>query len=142
MKYADSIHKLFAVSISIILASGLYSGVLFPHYLPLNATFHTGSAIILFSAIAYYILAGNKHIHQHAIDADTSTAVIEKSARPHPPHGHPHSQSSHSPGKPAAGRESTDMFSPGNMLNLNLNLPASLSKTIKKTTYAYGKADV
>ena len=60
MKYSDSIHKLFATSISIIIASFLYSGILFPHYMPLNNTFYSGSMVILLSALAYFVLAGKK----------------------------------------------------------------------------------
>lgn len=51
---------MFGVSISIILASIIYSNIIFPHSVPLNATFFSGSLIVLMSTTVFIAISMKK----------------------------------------------------------------------------------
>lgn len=56
-------HKVFAVSLSIIVASMIYFGVLFPHAMSqnLNLEFRTGSVIVVMSSVFFYMISEQKY---------------------------------------------------------------------------------
>lgn len=63
IRYTDSVHKVFAVSLSIILASMIYFGILFPHAMTkqLNLEFRVGSVLVVLSSAFFFIMAENKY---------------------------------------------------------------------------------
>ena len=71
IKHSDSIHKVFAVSISIMLATFIYSGILFPHYMPINTSFFMGAMLVTISSITYFYLIEKKKYFYINLKEDT-----------------------------------------------------------------------
>lgn len=72
-------HKVFAVSLSIVLASMIYFGLLFPHAMgrKLNLDFRVGSVLVVLSSFCFYIIAEQKY-QAHWILKSSPSALYER----------------------------------------------------------------